>query len=132
MPRDDAKGLKAALSRENLKFNLSMGICILVGVLLLFVAVTWKHEYNESGEKLLILQIGESLPLVIPADGSRSSSVLAGVPAEPLEDQIAELITETDQACVLADILRDLRIAVLISVFVTISLDLHTSTRLPQ
>ncbi len=134
MARDDASGLRAALSRENLTFYFFMVICMLVGVLLLFVAAKWKHQSQESGnkEKMLIFRIGQSMSAIMSPDHTHPPSVSAAAPTESLQDRIAELITASDQDGAWADVLRDFGIAVLIAVFVTVVIDVHTSNRLRE
>jgi hypothetical protein len=62
MARDYAKALKATFSRQNWIFNLSMFSCVLVGVIAILIAIILKHRSYEIPNRLLIFQLGQSIP----------------------------------------------------------------------
>jgi hypothetical protein len=122
MPMDQAKEWKATVSRQNWIFYLSLSLCVFVGVLCIVGSVIWKRGSHDSRQKLLLFELGQSL------------STTAGSPAKPLNDQmIRDLITESDEDAIFGpDIVRDLGIALLISVFVTFSIERYASSRLRE
>jgi hypothetical protein len=131
MAQDNEQRLKGAQSRQELCFRLWMLVLMLAGILTVIGAVVWKHEYPESKEKLLILQIGQSMAAAgaDPADGSVAQ------PTKSLADLVAELIMASNQQDVLAgaaDIIRDLGIALVISVIATVVIERYATDRLRQ
>jgi hypothetical protein len=90
------------------------------GVLLIVVAALVKQLLPEKNEKLLIFQIGQSVPL----DGSV---------AKPFVDLLRNLIAESNQWYSWGpDILRDLGIALIISVIATFVIEKYASDRLRE
>ena len=120
MATDGAKELRVSFTRQNWIFNLSLLVCVLVGVLCIGGSVLWKHESQDAAEKLLIFQLGQSIPEVPSSTAS-------------LADQIRDLFAKVHHNTTLGpDILRDLGIALLISAFVTFSIERYASNRLRQ
>lgn len=126
MAQDNEKKLKKTFSRQSLILCLSLGLSAVFGVTFIIGAVAWKHV-GASGEKLLILQIGQSMAAAAAqaADGSLAQ------PTKSLEDLVKELITD-QQDGLGPDVLRDLGIALLIAVFVTVVIELYASRRLRE
>ncbi len=121
MAIDHTKELKATFSRQKWIFNLSLLLCAFFGVLCIGGSVIWRQSARESRE-LLIFELGHS------TSG-------AGVPStRPFDDKmIREFLTNsTENAALGADIMRDLGIALLISVFVTFSIERYAGSRLRE
>lgn len=126
MAQDNEQKLKETQSRQKSIFRLWMSVLMFVGILLVFGAVVWKHVSPESKEKLLILQIGQSIA-AHPADGSVAQ------PTKSLADLVTELITnQQDGLAAAADLVRDLGIALVISVIATVVIERYASDRLRE
>src|SRR5580700_8715829 len=132
MARDYAKALKATFSRQNWIFNLSMFSCVLVGVIAILIAIILKHRSYEIPNRLLIFQLGQSIPGGTIASAHLGQAT-APAPTNALADNVRKLITESgDEDHLGADLLRDLGIALLISAFVTIVIERYASNRLRE
>jgi hypothetical protein len=132
MAQASEEKLKATVSRQNIILYSALALVAVIAVLAIFVAVYWKHASRETGEKLLIFELGQSIQRFGP-DGVRSSDSSAAQPTKPLADLVKELVTELSQQDGLGpDLLRDVGIALLIAVFVTLVIELYASSRLRE
>src|SRR5438128_438558 len=121
MARTRALEFRSALSRQAVIFNLALLLCVFLGILCIAGSVIWKNEYLDKKDKLLIFELGQTF--------SGGVADQKGPPA----DKIKELITGVnDREMLGADVLRDLGIALFISVFVTFSIERYSSDRLRQ
>jgi hypothetical protein len=120
--RDNAKQLKATISRQALIFNLVLFLCLLFGTLGILGSIIWKQLDRGGQEKVLIFELGQSM------------SAIAATPNKPqVEQAIKDLIAKLDDnTALLPDIMRDLAIALLISAFVTFSIERYASSRLRE
>jgi hypothetical protein len=120
--RDTAKQLNATISRQATIFNLVLVSCLLFGTLGIVASIVWKQLDRGDQEKVLIFELGQSV------------SELPNTPNKPQLDQgIRDLIAKLDtNAALFPDIIRDLAIALLISAFVTFSIERYASSRLRE
>jgi hypothetical protein len=108
--------LQTTLSSQNRIFTLVLVTCSLVGILCVLGSIVWKHESYDSAEKLLIFHLGQNV--------AQNALIV---------DKIEKLITDFGQQDLLGpDLLRDLGIALLISAFVTFSIERYSSNRLRE
>ncbi len=129
MPRNPAEELKIGRSRQEIIFLLSLDGCALLGVLLILASIIWKSELSNGTDRLLIFQLGQHVSDRIAAD--RNSSPVTS--NQSLADEIKQLIVQsTHDETLGSDLLRDLGIALIISAFVTFTIERYASNRLRQ
>lgn len=133
MAQGNEEKLKYTFSLQDWILYLSLGLFALIGVLCIFGGVYLKHASCDSVDNLLIFQLGQSIPRGVATDGVYSPDVSGAQPAKPLADLVKELVTGSGrQDGLFADLLRDLGIALVISVFVTVAIELRASGRLRE
>jgi hypothetical protein len=126
MAQDIRKKLAATFSLLNWKYRFGLLALMFAGVLLVFGVSFWRHQ---SGEKLLILQIGQTMA----AAGAHPTDDSVAQPTKSLADLVKELITEPNQQYGwLGDAVRDLGIALILSVIVTVVIEKNASDRLRE
>jgi hypothetical protein len=119
MDRGSTKNFQTTVSRQNWIFNLFLSLCILFGILFILISVIWKQHSHDRGQRLSLFQLGQS---VSGASNSR-----------PIAELVSELLTDSEGYSGLGpDVLRDLGIALLISAFVTFSIERYASNRLRE
>jgi hypothetical protein len=118
--RADGRGLYATLAELDARFRLKLWVSLLFGVLLIAASVILKFTITDKTEKALIVQLVQSI-----ASGAAD--------LKSVSEFLGSLAAETNQnAILLADIVRDLGIAVVISVIVTFSIEKYSSDRLRE
>lgn len=126
MAQDDEKRPQSE-SKKDLYFLLV--ILFAVGLLLVGGAAFWKQVSSESNDKLLILQIGQRMA----GSGADTADGSVAQPTKPLANLITELVTGSNQQNGwVADLSRDLGIALLISVIATFLIEKYASDRLRE
>jgi hypothetical protein len=120
-PALSAGASEQILSQQTWIFNLTMGVSLLIGIVLVAAAVMWRRSVLDENERLLVFHLGQNIP------------VSGNVDVNLLTDKISGLLTTPDRGdLLLADIIRDLGIALLIAVFVNFSIEKYSSARLRQ
>jgi hypothetical protein len=116
-----SSGPTTTRSQQESLFRLKLLAWLLIGALLIAGSIFWRITAVEKAEKLLIFRLGQNIAAATPGQ------------TKTLADDVIALISGTNQNDVLgADLLRDLGIAIVISVIVTFSIEKYSSDRLRE
>jgi hypothetical protein len=110
--------IKRTLENQTTIFNLAMSICGLLGGLGVAGSIYWESRYQAQPHDQFVIELGSLL-----AQSSKPSS-----------EQLAQLVSRWQESLSKEhfgpEIIRDLSIALLVSVFVTVSIELYAGKRL--
>lgn len=114
----------------NLNFKLTMCVYAALGIAIISGATWWKDSYGRNQQQL-IFQIGQEIQNAAVAG---KSAGIAGTLGDKVSgEKIPELLDELNaQHSIGPELLRDVGIALLISVFVTLTIERYASDKLRE
>jgi hypothetical protein len=113
-------------------FRFKLAILAAAGIVCLLISILLKDSYHEDAQKQLIFLTGQAAAHTSAAE---TSSLPPGSrnPPNPLANKSATLFSELEQEDhIVADLIRDLGVALLIAVIVTIVIEKYSSDRLRE
>ena len=125
MPDTTERSWEKTRSRQNRIFLLALALVASIGIIFIVGSVAWKEKIGRSDGQSLIFTIGQTVPRSEPALSAPSATT-------ELVASLKQLLTERSNDDLIADVVRDIGIALIISVIVTFSIEKYASDRLRE